>query len=433
MTEFSTPIDIANRALQHCGATRIDATLGFAEVSKNASETQFAYGKLRRAELRRNIWRFATRKAALRAIDVNTMLLLPSMWVAGTTYFAGSIVSDQSNNIWISRVANNLGNDPQNSLTWEPYFGPMTVTLWQAGGYSAGELVYTAAGNGTNRVYLSLVSGNDDAPATATEYDATATYNKNQVVTYSSVAYMSLIDLNTGNQPNLAPALYDAGTSYSIGNSVGASDGVIYTSLTNGNIGHDPISDGGANWQNTGTLNPWTTVFVGGIGSSQWLLIGGAEFPMGVGLTPLNIIYPLGAGPYSQSSTQNVYRLPNGYLRTAQQNPKIGAATALGGPSGITYNDWMFEGDYLVSSDLGPIIFRFVADVTDVSKMDDMFCEGLAARVALEVCEPLTQSSSKLGTIAKIYDEFMDQARTINAIEIGTDVPPDDSYISCRY
>lgn len=433
MTEFSTPIDIANRALQHCGANRISATLGFTENSKNASETAFAYPKQRRAELRRNVWRFATRKACLRAIDTDTMQLVPSMWSSGTTYFAGSIVSDQSNNLWISKIPNNLGYDPQNSTTWEPYFGPLTVSLWQAGGYSAGELVYTAAGDGTNRVFLSLMGDNGDDPATPTAYDAAATYNRNQVVTYLSVAYMSLIDLNTGNQPNLAPALYDAGTVYSIGNTVGASDGVIYTSLSNGNTGHDPVSDAGVNWQNSGVLNPWTTVFVGGSGSSKWLQIGGAEFPMGVTVAPLNIIYPIGTGPYSQSSTQNVYRLPNGYLRTAPQYPKIGAATALGGPSGITYNDWTFEGDYIVSSDVGPIMFRFVADVTDVSKFDDMFCEGMAARVALVVCEPLTQSSSKLGAIMRIYDEFMESARTANAIENGADVPPDDSYISCRY
>ena len=50
-----------------------------------------------------------------------------------------------------------------------------------------------------------------------------------------------------------------------------------------------------------------------------------------------------------------------------------------------------------------------------------MFCEGLAARIALEVCEPLTQSTAKLGAIAKVYQEWIDQARTVNAIEQGVD------------
>src|SRR5262245_20614060 len=115
---FLTPVNIANRALQHCGAGRIDETQGFAEDSKNASECSFAYDKLRRAELRRNIWRFAIRRAVLRAIDTTTMLLAPALWVSSTTYFVGSIVSDETNALWISVVPDNLNNQPQNSLTW---------------------------------------------------------------------------------------------------------------------------------------------------------------------------------------------------------------------------------------------------------------------------------------------------------------------------
>lgn len=432
--EFFTPVDIANRALQHCGATRIDPTLGFSENSKNARETAFAYGKLRRAELRRNVWRFATRRAVLRPIGPSTLLLMPSLYAPGTTYFVGSIIADQTGNLWISRIPNNLGNDPQNTLAWEPYFGPLTVSLYDAGGgYQSGELVYTAAGDGTSRVYLSLQNNNNDNPAMPTAYDAAVTYFKNQVVTFSSVAYMSLIDLNTANQPDLAPALWDVGTTYASGDKVGASDGSIYKSIGSGNIGNDPVGDGGTNWTNTGVLNPWTVVFVGGTGSVKWVQIGGAEFPYGVGLTTLNIVYPLGAGPATQSSTRNIYRLPSGYLREAPQNPESSGATWLGGPSGITYGDWVFEGDFLTSGDVGAISFRFVADVTDVRAMDDMFCEGLAARIGMEVCEPLTQSASKVGTIARIYDEWMSQARTVNGIETGSDDPPDDTYITVRY
>jgi hypothetical protein len=85
---------------------------------------------------------------------------------------------------------------------WEPYFGPLAVALYDSTeAYSAGELVYTTAGDGTNRVYVSLQSDNEDNPATATAYDATVTYQKNDVVTSSAIAYMSLIDLNTANTP----------------------------------------------------------------------------------------------------------------------------------------------------------------------------------------------------------------------------------------
>lgn len=433
MTEFLTPVDIANRALQHCGADRIDPAKGFSEISKSAKATAFAYGKLRRAELRRNVWRTAIRRAVLRSITPTTMKLVPSLWMSTVTYFVGSIVADQSANLWISRVPNNLGNDPLNTLMWEPYFGPLTVSLYDSTvGYFAGELVYTAAGDGTNKVFLSLQNSNTDNPAAPTAWDAGTAYFKNQVVTYSSVAYMSLIDLNTNQQPDLAPALWDDGTSYSTGDKVGASNGVIYESLGTGNIGNDPVSDGGVNWLNTGVLNPWTTVFVGGAGSLKWLEVGGAGFPYGVTIEPLNIVYPLGAQLSPQTNFRNTFRLPNGFLRKANQNPNP-VTPWLGGPSGTSYSDWTFEGDYLVTSDVGPIQFRFVADITDVRAMDDMFCEGLAARIGMEVCEELTQSSAKTGTIAQVYDEWISQARTVNGIETGAEEPPDDDYLTVRY
>lgn len=433
MTEYFTPVDIANRALQHCGAERINPLLGFAEVSRNAREASFAYGKLRRAELQSNAWTFATRRTALRAIDTTTMLLTPTLWGASTTFFRGSIVSDGSGNYWISNSPNNLGQDPQNSLTWDPYFGPLTVSKFSAGtAYYAGELVYTAAGDGTNRVYLSLLNSNTDTPATATPWSATGVYMKNQVVTYLSVAYMSLIDLNTNKVPSVAPALFNIATVYASGAQVGGSDGVIYTSLSNGNVGFDPVSDSGVHWTNTGVLNPWTTVFVGGKGSLQWLQIGGAEFPNGATLSSMNFTYPLGVGPFSQSSTRNIFKLPAGYLREAAQYPKA-TTIPLGAPSGVTYNDWNFENGYLITADGGPIPFRFIADIVDVRLMTDMFCEGLAARIGMEISETITQSGSKLGTIAKVYQEWIDQAKTRNAIEAGYDDPPDDDYLTVRY
>lgn len=433
MAEFRSDVDIANRALQHCGAKRL-GTSGFSEVSKAASETQFCYGKLRQAELRRNVWGFATRRSLIRARDANTRLLAPALWAEGTTYFLGCIVADQYGNYWISNIPNNLGNDPLvvTTVAWEPYFGTLSVSLYDSDTtYSAGEVVYTTAGDGTARTYLSLEDGNADDPATATDWDADTVYTQNQVVTYSSVAYMSLIDFNENNTPSASAAAWASGTTYSAGQAARGSDGYRYTSVGNGNVGNDPVLDDGTLWTNTGVLVPWKTDFTGGTGSAKWLQIGGAEFPMGVGLASMGVSYPVGAGPSYQSTTRNVFKLPAGFLRIAPQNPKATMAW-LGGPSGYTYNDWNFENGYLVTEEPGPIALRFVADVTNVRTFDPMFCELLAARIGLEVCEPLTQSGAKLATIAKVYQEWKDEAITANAIEQGYDDPPDDNYISVR-
>lgn len=433
MPEFNTAIDIANRACQHCGVPRIDTTLGFTEASSQASEIGFVYGKLRTAEQRRAFWKWAIRRAVVRPIDTTTMLLTPALWVETTTYFVGSIVADGSGTLWISRQPNNLGNDPQNTPAWEPYFGPLTVSLYDSTTtYAAGELVYTTAGDGTSKVFLSLMSGNDDNPATATAYDATVTYYKNQVVTYLSVAYMSRIDLNIGQTPTLSAADWAVGTTYGAGAAVTGSNGVRYTSIAGGNVGNDPVSDGSVHWTDTGILTPWTTSFVGGTGSLQWLQIGGSAFPNGVGVATLNIVYPVGAGPSSQSVSRNVYRLPASFLRMAPQDPKAGSYSVLGAPGNRAYDDWNFEGNYLVSAFGDPLALRFVADITDVTAMDPMFCEGLAFRIALAVCEPLTQSASKLATIAQEYKLFMSDARLVDAIEAGPVESPLDDFLACR-
>jgi len=104
----------------------------------------------------------------------------------------------------------------------------------------------------------------------------------------------------------------------------------------------------------------------------------------------------------------------------------------VGGPSGIYYDDWLIEGDYLTSSATGPIIIRFVASVTDVSKMHTMFCEGVALRIGLEVAPTITQSGGKAKEIAGKYQKWESQAATVDGVESGYEDPPDDDYVSVR-
>ena len=419
---FQTQVDIGNRACQHCGVPRMDPTLGFSEGTERANEISFAYGKLKVAELQRAMWTFSTRLAPLRAIDTNTMLLTPALWQSATTYFKGSLVVDQDNTIWQSRIVNNIGNQPGQPgaiFAWEPYFGPLTVTAYDGTKvYFAGEVAYTAPGDGTYNVYISLVSSNALDPSLPNQWSAATTYMQNQVVqqfppwssgttytqwagvtytdgnvyasiqpgnvgnippavgafwaavpmlslasllvpaagqppitptsspviewnpltTYSfanpvmfagnlyisiinantnqnpatsgqwtelsgGVQYMSLINLNTNNNPATAPPLWAIGTTYAGGNKVGGSDGVIYISVGSGNVGHDPTTDGGVHWTNTGVLNPGTTVIVQGPATQPGLQIGGAAAPSGGALAQQDIVWPVGSGPSSQFST----------------------------------------------------------------------------------------------------------------------------------
>lgn len=381
---YLTPVDVANRALQHLGATRIDDTIGFAEQSLNASEMAFAYDKLLQAELATRVWSFSIQRAILRPIDPNTMILAPALWGPSPTYFVGSLVSDQTGQMWESKVSNNLAQDPTQTLAWEQYFGPLTVMKYDSTTtYFAGELVYVADGDGNNRVYKSLQNSNADNPATATAWDATVTYFTNQVVTVAAIAYMSLFDLNTNNPPASTPAA-------------------------------------------------WTTTFVGGKGSLKWLQIGGSEVPSGVALTPPYIIYPVNIGPTSQSHTRSVYRVPAGYLREAPRDPKAGSVSYLGSPTNLQYTDWLREGMYFVTRDVDPIMYRFVASVTNVRQMKVLFLEYVAARLAYETCERITQSTDELKVLLSVYQDHERRAKVEDGIETGATEPPLDDYIVTR-
>src|SRR5712691_3659686 len=79
---YQTAIDIANRALQHCRMKRIVA---FTDSSANAKETGFVYDKLREAELRCNLWRFATKRVILRPISTQTTIIATSIDVPSGT------------------------------------------------------------------------------------------------------------------------------------------------------------------------------------------------------------------------------------------------------------------------------------------------------------------------------------------------------------
>lgn len=377
---FSTPLDIGNRALDHCGVTPITS---FTQNSKSAALIARVYPKLRVAELRRNVWRHAIRTVALRPIDLNTLLINPPAFDAAKTYVAGSLITSDEV-IYFASQAVPVAQTPADSPTyWTQYFGPLTVSPWDSTDrYFAGELVYTPSTTSAV-VYLSLITGNEDDPTTVDAWDATVTYG--------------------------------------VGDTVTAADAVVYQSRVNLNINLNPTAAGHpTQWETIPVTQPQRRQ------SINWIRVSGAT------LTRPLIIYPLGTGPQSQRTTRNIFRLPAGFLREAPQDPKAGIVAYLGAPTGLPLNDWEYDGDYLCASEPSMLVYRFVADVTNVRGFDPMFCEGLAARIALEVCEPLTQSTEKLQNIGAEYKTFMGDARTVNGIETGAVQPPEDEYITCR-
>lgn len=372
MTAFTSAVSIINRGIQRLGGNRIAA---LTDTSKEAVEAVACYDNLRRAELRRNVWRFSIRRVILRAVGT----ALPT-WDAAVTYVLGSLVTYNSVNYISIHATPNLNQNPVTATTyWSVFTGntsqKVTFPAWAVGTTYPGGMIVTGT---DNLLYLSMVAGN-------LAHDPTT-----DIGTYWTLYF----------GPYVASA-YDSTTTYRVGEIVFSTAQIAYYSTQNGN----------ANAPSTGT---------------GWATLTSAT------LAPLVIPWPAGTGPVTDTTSNNVFVLPYGFLREAPRDPRAGDYSPLGYPSNLMRTDWVMEGGYLTSADASPIMFRFAADITQVSLMDDLFCEGLACRIAYELCETLTNSNTKQSATGAAYNEFMGTARIVNGIEVGSTQPPLDDYLACR-
>jgi hypothetical protein len=156
---YFTRLDVANRALQHLGIPRIAS---FTDSSRQARETNFAVDKLRRAELQRSVWTFATRRCVMREVLSTGFGAVFAAYASGTTYGAGDVVKDSTGFHWISRKASerrqHAGRSEGYDPNWVPYHGPMVASgafSIDGGQYLPGDLSSTPRAV----VYLAVASG----------------------------------------------------------------------------------------------------------------------------------------------------------------------------------------------------------------------------------------------------------------------------------
>lgn len=386
-----TPTSIANRVCQKLGQELIAAGALTTEDSKAANQIVAAWDWVRRAELRAHPWVFGIRTEALRPLGFNTKQITFGTYSAVTTYVKHDVVIDPADNqIYQSRVVGNLANTPSASPTqWRLYFGPLFSTEF--------------------------------------------------ITTWGSGFTFNTLDHTVG------------------------SDGNVYISVADANINHNPVGDGGVHWiiDSSGYFFPTTQTFFAGelvhIGTTLYMslynsngqgtstttpsnILNGPKPPSATWITMttaptiaiFNFIYPVGAGPQQNLGNENVYMLPNGYLSMVSQDPKAGQALFLGAPDGAPFKDWVLADNYYTTMDSDVTLFRFMSDQQDVTKFDPLFIEGFACRLAIELCEPITNSTGKKQSLEADYKKFMGDAALKNAIENGPTYPPEDSYVTCR-
>lgn len=99
---------------------------------------------------------------------------------------------------------------------------------------------------------------------------------------------------------------------------------------------------------------------------------------------------------------------------------------------GRSVTDWQIEGTHILTDDGAPLEVVYVKKVTDPNEMDSLFREVLAARLAWELAEVITQSNTKKAEVAAEYREAIAKAKRTNAIERVSDEPPDDEWVTAR-
>jgi hypothetical protein len=264
----------------------------------------------------------------------------------------------------------------------------------------------------------------------------------------------------TATSYRFIPGVYSAATTYVAGNIVKDATGVYWISLAGSNIANTPggaVTAGyPAYWEQyfgpvhadlwasdaTKTYDAGDVVYKTGrtyyicmvnatagtvdpASGAPWVDIGAETADRIVTFNS-----PAGPGkrvPATGGRLRNMFALPNGYLRMLPEDPKVESTGQDGTTAGIRQTDYQFEGNFIISNEAGPILLRYVADVSNVLEMDSLFCEGLAARIAFELCEMLTQNKDKMAATSAAYAAFMSDARLVNWIETANEEPQEEA------
>lgn len=96
------------------------------------------------------------------------------------------------------------------------------------------------------------------------------------------------------------------------------------------------------------------------------------------------------------------------------------------------YVDWVLENGLILTDIAAPLSIRYLAQITDPTLFDPSFREALACRIAVEICEDLTQSVPKREMAWKEYERAIKAATKGNAIERLPMMPPDNTWIISR-
>lgn len=144
------------------------------------------------------------------------------------------------------------------------------------------------------------------------------------------------------------------------------------------------------------------------------------EHPWNFAIKRVQLAAETTAPPFGRA---RYFQLPSDFLRILPPDPEYN----------MNDLDWQIEGRLIATNDSAPLDVRYIYNVTDPNTMDVLFRECFAARIAMELCEELTQSNTKKAAAEADYDNAIAKAKRTNAIERVAAKPPEDTWVTVRY
>lgn len=93
---------------------------------------------------------------------------------------------------------------------------------------------------------------------------------------------------------------------------------------------------------------------------------------------------------------------------------------------------YRIEGAKILARSSGALPVRYIERKTNPGEWDPSFCDAFSWRIAKELCERITESSSKYEKCDYGYRDALRMAKRANALEAPPDPIPDDSWLISR-
>ena len=116
------------------------------------------------------------------------------------------------------------------------------------------------------------------------------------------------------------------------------------------------------------------------------------------------------------------FQLPSTFLRAVSVHPDDSGRGTVG---------YKIEGRKVLAN-ASEIYLRYVAQVTDPNVMDPVFRETLAWAMAFDLAVPITQSSTTRQQMAEGLRDWLNKAKSVDAIEDFPEAMPETAWVAER-